>query len=79
MKKEFLSQADAFKLEPNLKGQSKTGTKSIIDMDYQEAQIIADAVESGMSPLNAWLLVIDHRSFEELPKGMNFFCWNLYC
>ena len=64
MKKEFLSQADAFKLEPNLKGQSKTGTKSIIDMDYQEAQIIADAAELGMRTLTAWSLVNYHREVE---------------
>ena len=79
MKEVLLAKSDGVKFELNMKGQRKIVRNSIIDMDYQEAQIIADAVESGMIPLNAWLLVIDHRSFEELPKGMNFFCWNLYC
>ena len=63
----LLAKADGVKFEPDLKGQSKNVRKSIIDMDYQEAQIINDAVESGMSALTAWLLVNDHREVEELP------------
>ena len=39
--------ADGIKSEPNLGVQSKTGSKSIIDMDSQEAHIISDAVELG--------------------------------
>ena len=37
-------------------------------MDYQEAQIIADVAELGMSALNAWLLAIDHSEVKELPS-----------
>ena len=33
------------KSKPDLGGQSKTGSKSIIDIDSQEAQIIADLVK----------------------------------
>ena len=43
-KEVLLAKANEVKLDPNLRGRSKTGRKSIIDMDYQEAQIIADAV-----------------------------------
>ena len=35
IKKVLLEKADGVKLEPNLKGRSKTGRKSIIDMDSQ--------------------------------------------
>ena len=48
MKEALLAEADGVKFEPNLKDWSKNGRKSIIDMDYQEAQIITDAVKSGM-------------------------------
>ena len=51
MKEVLLAKADRVKFEPDLKGQSKNGRKSIIYMDDQEAQIIADVVESGMSTL----------------------------
>ena len=44
MKEVLLAKADGVKSEPDLRGRRKTGRKSIIDMDYQEAQIIADAV-----------------------------------
>ena len=54
MKEVLLVKSDGVKFEPDLKGRSKTGRKSIIDMDSQEAQIIADVVELGMSTLNAW-------------------------
>ena len=54
MKKVLLGKSDEVKFEPNLKGQSKTERKSIIDMDIQESQIIANAVESGMSTLTTW-------------------------
>ena len=47
VKELLLVKADGIKYEPDLGGQSKTGSKSIIDMDSQEAQIIADAVELG--------------------------------
>ena len=67
-KKVLLSKAYGFKLYPDLKGRSKTGRKSMIDMDYQEAKIIADAVDSGMSTLNAWPLVNNHREVEEIPS-----------
>ena len=66
VKEVLLAKADGVKFEPNLKGWSKTGRKSIIDMDSQEAQIVADALESGMSVLTAWLLVSDYREVEEL-------------
>ena len=64
MQEVFLGKAYGVKFKPNMKGWRKTGRKSIIDMDYQEVQIIADAVESGMSTLTAWLLVNDHREVE---------------
>ena len=35
MKEVLLAKADGVKFEPDLKGQSKTGIKSIIDMDSQ--------------------------------------------
>ena len=57
----LLAKVDGVKFKPDLKGQSKTGRKSIIDMDSQEAQIFADAVESGMSTFTNWSLVNNHR------------------
>ena len=54
MKEMLLEKADGFKFEPDLQGWSKNGRKSIIDMDYQEVQIIPDAVELGMRALTAW-------------------------
>ena len=47
VKEVLLVKADGIKSEPNLGVQSKTGSKSIIDMDSQEAHIISDAVELG--------------------------------
>lgn len=47
---------------------SQRGRKAIIDIESQEAQIIADAVESGKSILDAWLLVNAHRDAEVLPS-----------
>ena len=44
MKFLLLAKADGFKFGPDMKSLSKTGRKSIIDMNYQEAQIIADVV-----------------------------------
>ena len=67
MEEVLLAKANGIKFEPDLKGRSKTGRKSIIDMDFQEAQIIDDAVESGMSVLTAWLLVKNHSKVKELP------------
>ena len=61
MKEVLLAKLDGVKSEPDLKGRSKTGSKSIIDMDDQEVHIIADAVESGMSTLTAWSLANYHR------------------
>ena len=61
MKEVLLAKVDGVKFKPDLKGQSKTGRKSIIDMDSQEAQIFADAVESGMSTFTTWSLVNNHR------------------
>ena len=69
MKEVLLAKADRVKFEPDLKGQSKNGRKSIIYMDDQEAQIIADVVESGMSTLTAWLLVANHREVKEIPSA----------
>ena len=66
MEEVLLAKANGIKFEPDLKGRSKTGRKSIIDMDFQEAQIIADAVESGMSMLTAWLLANNHSELNEL-------------
>ena len=71
MKEVLLAKADGFKVEPDLKDWSNIGTESIIDMDSQEAQISADAVESEMSTLTAWLLVNYHREVEELPSLFN--------
>ena len=53
MKEVLLAKADGIKFEPNLKGQSKTGRKSIIGMDSQEMQIISDALELEMITLTA--------------------------
>ena len=66
IKEVLLSKADGFKVEPDMKGWIKTGRKSIIDMDSHGAQIITDAVESGMSALTSWLLVKDHREVKDL-------------
>ena len=65
----LLEKADGFKFEPDLQGWSKNGRKSIIDMDYQEAQIIYDVVESGISTLTAWLLVTNHTEVKEIPSA----------
>ena len=54
MREVLLAKADGVKFESDLKCWRKTGRKSIIDMDSQEAQIITDAVDSGMSTLTAW-------------------------
>ena len=67
MKEVLLAKVDGVKFEPDIKDRRKTGRKSIIDMDYQEANIISDALELGMSTLTAWLLVNDHREAEDLP------------
>ena len=67
MKEVLSAKADGVKSEPDLKGRGKTGRKSIIDKDSQEAQIISDAVESWMITLTAWLLVKNHREVVELP------------
>ena len=67
MKKVLLAKADGVKFKPDMKRWSKTGRKSIIDMDYQESHIIVDAVESGTIILTAWSLVNDHMEFENLP------------
>ena len=37
-------------------------------MDYQEAQIIADAVELWIRTLTAWLIVNNHRQVKDLPS-----------
>ena len=44
MRDVLLAKANEVKFEPDLRGWSKTGRKSIIDIDYQEVQIIADVV-----------------------------------
>ena len=44
LKEVLLAKADGVKFETAMKGWIKTGRKSIIDMDSQEAQIIADTV-----------------------------------
>ena len=67
-KEELSAKADGVKSEPNMKGWSKTGRKSIIDMGSKEAQIIVDAVELGMSTLNSRSIVNYHREAEELPS-----------
>ena len=61
MKEVLLAKADGVKFEPDLKGWSKTGRKSIIYMDYKELNIINDAMDSGMRTLTAWLLANNHR------------------
>ena len=68
VKEVLLAKADGVKFEPDLKGRSKSGRRSIIDMDSQEAQIIADAVELGMSALTACSFFNYHREVEELPS-----------
>ena len=68
MKEVLLVEADGVKFEPDLKGWSKNRRISIIDMYYQEAQIIADEVELGMSMFTAWSLVNDKREVGELPS-----------
>ena len=67
MKEVLFAKADRVRFEPNMKGWSKTGKKSIIGMDSQESHIISDAVELGISKLTAWSLVKDQREVEELP------------
>ena len=64
----LLVNADGVKFKPDLKGRSKNGRKSIIDMDSQDKHIIDDVVESGMSTFTDWSLVNDHRKVEELPS-----------
>ena len=67
MKEVSLAKEDGVKVEPNLKGWSKTGRKSIIHMNYQGLHIIADTVEAGTSTLNEWSLVNNNREVKELP------------
>ena len=67
MKEVLLAKSGGVKFEPNLKGWSKTGTKFIIDMDSQEAHIIADTVELGISTLTEWLIFNNHMKVKELP------------
>ena len=61
MKEVLLAKAYGLKSKTDLKGWSKTGRKSIIYMDSQEAHIIADAMDLEMSTLTAWSLANDHR------------------
>ena len=61
MKEVLLAKADGVKFGPDLKCRIKIGRESIIYMDSQEAQIIADVVDSGMSTLTAWSLANNHR------------------
>ena len=68
IKEVLLAKEDGVKFEPDLKGWSKNRRISIIDMYYQEAQIIADEVESGLSMFNAWSLVNVQREVGELPS-----------
>ena len=68
MKEVLLGKVDGVKFEPNLKGWRKTGRKSIIDMNYQEKQIIADMVESGIIKLTSWQLVNYHREVKDIPS-----------
>ena len=49
---------------------SNAGRKSIISIDSQEAQIIADSMESGMSIVCAWGLVNAH--FGKTKRKKNF-------
>ena len=44
MKEVLLAKENEVKFEPVLRGQRKSGRKSIIDMDYEEVQIIADVM-----------------------------------
>ena len=67
IKEVLLVKAEGLKFETDLKGLIKTGRKSIIDMDSQEAKIIADAVELEMSTLTDWSLVNDYREVKDLP------------
>ena len=66
MNEVLLEKAGRVKFEPNLKGWSKTGRKSIIYKDSQEAQIITDAVELRIRTLTFWSLVNNHREVKEL-------------
>ena len=66
MKEVLLAKADGVNFGPDLKGQIKTGRECIIYMDSQEAQIIDDVMDSGMSTLTAWSLANNHREVEEL-------------
>ena len=66
MKEVLLARADGVKFKPDMKGQRKTGSKSIIDMDSQEVQITADAVESETITLTSWLLVNNQSKVEEI-------------
>ena len=61
MKEVLLAKSDGVRFEPSLKCRSKTGRKSIIDMDSQEAHIIDDVFKSGISILTTWLLVKHYR------------------
>ena len=67
MKEVLLAKENEVKFEPNLRGWSKTGRKSIIDMDYEEAQIIADSVKWGMIMLTAWSLAKYHQEVGDIP------------
>ena len=64
----LLAEVDGVKFESDLKGQIKTGRKFIIVIDYQEAQIIDNAVELGMIIFCAWSLFNNHREVDELPS-----------
>ena len=67
MKEVFLAKENEVKFEPVLRGQRKSGRKSIIDMDYEEVQIIADVMQWGMITLTTWLLVKYHQEVEDIP------------
>ena len=67
MKEILLVKADGVKFEPDLKGQIKIWRKSLIDMDYQEVQNIAYAIDSGMIMLSTWLHVNYHMGVNEIP------------
>ena len=46
MREVLLAKAGGVKPKPDMKCRTKTGRKSIIDIDYQKWQIISDIVES---------------------------------
>ena len=79
MKEVLLEKTDGVKFGLDMKGRSKTGSKSIVDIDSQEAQ--KNCWCGGVGDDCADYLIACQKSQGSQVSSivMNLFSWNLYC